>query len=66
MEYEIPFTNGQSIDTSDPSGSLQNAAESVLAFSTLFGVTAAAGYLYSRAKAGAGVEGDTSLPVVGN
>jgi len=64
MEYTIPFTDGQEVSTDDPSGSLQNIAEATLGFGTLFAITAGAGYLYQRAKAGAGVDGETNLPIV--
>lgn len=63
MEYQIPFTD-QKVSTDDPEGSLQNVAEATLGFGTLFGITALAGYLYNRAKAGAGVDGETNLPIV--
>ena len=63
VSYEIPFT-GQEIDSSDPSGSLMNAGESVASFATLFAVVGAATYGYNRLKAGAGVSGEQNIPGV--
>lgn len=62
MEYQIPFVD-QEVSTSDPSGSLTNLAEGALGITTLFALTAAGSYLFSRVKSGAGVEGNTEIPV---
>lgn len=64
MEYTIPFTDGQEVSTSNPSGSLVNIGESIAAFGTLFVITSAAAYGYNRMKTAAGVDGQAQVPGV--
>jgi hypothetical protein len=63
VSFKIPFFDAE-VDTSDPSESASNIGGAVLGGTLLFGVMAAASYVYSRFTEISGVDPETNIPGV--
>jgi hypothetical protein len=63
MRFNIPVLD-TTVNTNDPSGSASNVVSAVIAVAMMFGIVAAAKFVYNRARAGIGV-GQDNNPVPG-